>query len=119
MDIKEKLLALKPKIEKVDVPEVGTVWVRGMTAIELDQWVANHAKTDSRDHYHAFLIARTLCDENGKRLFTDEELKKVSTLPSQVADRLWDIAARLSGITKEAEEANRKNSEADQTSASA
>jgi hypothetical protein len=109
---KEKLLGLKPRIEKVDI-EGDCVYVRSMTVSERDQWEQLIlAKRDAGKLYNQFrasLLVRTICDEHGSRLFDDADVDKVSEMAAEVADSLYDVGARLSGISKEAVQEVQKN----------
>jgi len=117
---KEGLLAAQLEKEKVEI--LGNfVWVRGMTGTERDQWeqsVLYHqkkSKTESYDQFRASLVARTVCDESGNRLFTDDEIAKVGALPCAIVDKLYSVGARLSAVSQKDEEELGKNSMPDQS----
>lgn len=89
-----------------------TVFLRGMTGAERNSLlVAAKDETKSTDKtyvvdqgkYSHELIARCLCDAEGKRLFRDEEAHLVGEFPGNILDELLPIAQRLSGLEGEGE----------------
>jgi len=93
-------------IELVDVPEWGgSVYVKGMTGSERDQFEASvisidgdNQRVDMRD-IRAKLCSKSLCDEGGKNLFTPSDIKELSRKSAVALQRVFKIAQRLSGIT--------------------
>lgn len=47
----------------------------------------------------AMLLVRTICDESGQRVFTDEDVDAVNQLDAAVVCELFERAQRLSGLT--------------------
>lgn len=93
--------------EDVDVPEWGgTVAVRGMTGRERDSWEAAMFEQRGKkmianpDNVRAKLIARCVIDEDGGRLFTDSDADQIGDLPAGALSRVYEVAARLSGVTE-------------------
>jgi len=98
--------------ELVEVPEWGgEVYVRCLTAGERDDWEASvvslekngKTKTDMKN-LRAKLVARTVCDKSGKRVFNDSQIEALSNKSAAALDRIYTVAARLSKITKGDEE---------------
>lgn len=110
------LAAVDSETEAVDVPEWGDkVYVRSLTGKELDDYTNGLRKqvgnqTVMQPNQHAKLLVRALVDENGVRLFTDRDVEELGKKNAKVLDRLWDVAARLSGLTDEEQEAIEGNS---------
>lgn len=88
--------------ETVDVPEWGgQVCVRTLYAKELDAFeIVQHEskKAGKPINFRAGLVARALCDENGTRLLDDSQADALGNKSARVLDRLYDVAARLSGL---------------------
>lgn len=127
MFTKEELLAAKVARESVPVKvngKTGTVWVRGMTGTERDSWEQTvfakrkGAKDEVYPYYRASLIVRSVCDDKGARLFSDEDIVRVSEMPADILDDIYDVAARLSGISQEEVDRIEKNSMTDQSQSS-
>lgn len=103
-------------IEPVEVPEWGgAVGIRGLTADERDEWEES-CHREVRDGkgqvkrrefiakgVRAKLIARCAVDADGNQLFGRNDAKAIKLLGRKSAaavNRLWDVAARLSGVTE-------------------
>jgi hypothetical protein len=97
--------------ELVAVPEWGgEVYVRCLTAAERDDWEAsvmhmegNKTKANLQN-LRAKLVARTVCDEDGARMFEDKDVVALGAKSAAALDRLYTVAAKLSKISKNDEE---------------
>ena len=111
---KERLLALRASVpsETVDVPGVGQVEVRGLTAAGRDEWEQRivSAKGKTVRNIRASLVA--LCVYEADRLvFSPGDVDALGELPAQVVDRLYEVASRLSGLGAKDQETLEGNSE--------
>ena len=105
---KTQLLAAKPDIERVDLPELGPdafVFVRGLTGAERDLFETSMLKDDGtgldparRGNIRARIAVLTACDETGERIFASADLKDVTAMRADVLDRITATAQRLSGM---------------------
>ena len=107
---KEQMLERsKRKIEEVKVKawDDEIVYLRGMTGADRNSFLItakDHKRSTPKKYvineaiYAHELVARCLCDENGKRLFSDDESDLVGGFPSEVIDQLMAVAQRLSGL---------------------
>ena len=86
--------------------------IRRMTGTERDAFEASifdaSGKMD-KAQFRAKLLVKTLADEAGVRLFTDTEIGVLSELPSDELVRLYDIAEKLNGLSKQDVEDLTKN----------
>ena len=94
--------------EIVDVAEWGgSVTVRGMTGKERDAFEASILERRGKRmvpntaNVRAKLVARCCLDENGTRLFTDADAEALGAKSGAAIDRVYEVAARLSGMTDE------------------
>lgn len=117
-------LSSLPK-EEVQIPEWnGSIWIRGLTAAERDLYESqvfivdtNKGKTTGRMNrlnIRARMIRYTACDQDGDALFNDGDIPRIGELPAVIIDRLFDVAQRLSGMSKEDVEELEGNSASDQ-----
>lgn len=115
---REAILAgVKLPSEIVDVPELGgAVIVRGMTGSERDAFENGcfQGKGKKRDFsaqdVRAKLVAYCCIDEAGQRVFSDNDVALIGQVRADVVDRLFSVAARLSGMTPEdADELGRRS----------
>jgi hypothetical protein len=105
-------------IHEVEVPEWGgSVFVKGMTGTERDKFESsiiemrgNQQRVNMID-VRAKLACYTICDEKGKRLFTDVEIKELAKKSASALQRIFDVAQKLSGIGADDVESLLKNSE--------
>jgi hypothetical protein len=119
------LNAVDVQTEKVFVKEWGDdVIVRGLTGDELDAYQGSirqfRPSFDGKgmeqvliqEGMRAKLLVKCLIDEAGERLFTDQDAPALGAKNGSVIDRLYDVAARLSGLSEEEKAELEGNSEA-------
>ncbi len=111
--------------EDVPVPEWGgTVRVVTLTgnerdAIEASMIVGKGKNKDvSLANLRAKVVARSIVDEEGKRIFEDEDIAALGRKSAAALNRVYEVAQRLSGITQEDVDELTKNSEAAQSEGS-
>lgn len=107
----EILKARERRTEDVPIPEWdGAVRVRGLSAAERDRWEQSNLQERGRkggyrlrlENARARLVALTAVDvESGALLFSEEDTRALGEAEAAVIDRLYEAAARLSGITEE------------------
>jgi hypothetical protein len=120
---KEQILgADRRKFEDVNVKEWGgKVRLQEISASERDLWeseqitVANDGSSAKFNpkHARARLIVRSLVDETGKRLFTDDEVAAVGSLSASTIARLFNKARALNAISSDDMKELEGNSDAD------
>lgn len=93
--------------EDVEVPEWGgTVRVRTLTGTDRDQFEGS-MRPDKKgakpkaDNVRAGLCAASIIDETGQRLFTPDDVSKLGMKSAKALDRVFDVAARLSGLSED------------------
>ena len=86
--------------ETVNVPEWGgEVLVRTMSGTDRDAFEASLLEKDGRmENVRARLVALTLCDPQGDRLFDDSEIAALGRKSARALDRVFSVAQRLNGI---------------------
>lgn len=106
----------------VEVPEWGgAVRIRGLTGEERDAFeaeIAGEDETPNLENFRARLLVRTLVDEAGDRLFGDLAVAELGRKSARVLQRLFDVAAELSGIGEDVVEELEGNSPAAPSDAS-
>jgi len=104
--------------EDVDVPEWGgTVRVRGLTGAERDQFEAAilERQRDGRlrvrmENIRARLVALACVDEEGERLFSEQDVAALGRKSAVALQRVFEVAQRLSGLAPQDLEELAKNS---------
>lgn len=106
--------------ETVEVPEWGgSVRVRSLTGTERDGLDAsnvirkNGKHEVTLEHMRAKLCARAIVNEAGVREFSDEDIEALGMKSASALTRVYEVAARLSGLTEDAAKAVAKNSAGD------
>ena len=101
-------------IERVHVPEWGgDLYVRGMTGRERDAFLAGALDGKGNVDLHnmtAKLVASTTVDEAGQRIFSEADVEMLAAKSAAALSRIFTIASRLSGISREDVEGLGKNS---------
>ena len=97
------LAASDKKMVDIDVPEWGgTVKCRVMSGTERDRFEAEFVGGNkSVDMVRAKLVAKCLCDEEGVRLFTEQELPALGEKSAAVLDRLFQSCMKLNRFSKD------------------
>lgn len=104
MNLKESILNVGDRARKaVDVsefwPDVGSLYVQVMSGRDRDryEWLMQDA-IKSKTEITALLLVRCLCDENGQRVFEDEDAPLLAQKNWRALDELWDAARQINGM---------------------
>lgn len=94
--------------EDVEIPEWGgTIRVRGLTGAERDAFEQSIVETRGKNtrmnlrNIRAKLVALTVVDEDGNRIFNDEDAEALGKKSAAALDRIFAVAQRLSGLRPE------------------
>lgn len=96
--------------EDVPVPEWSDngdeafVRVRGLTARERDLFEASIAGSENKlnyDNVRAKMMVRTVIDEQGRLMFTEDDVPILGLKSARALSRVYNVAAKLSGLTKD------------------
>ena len=117
---KKAILAAKDTKLKgpVAVPEWGgDVYFRTISGLERDQFEDAYSEQKMKASRARFLVL-TISDENGERLFGDNEVEALGQKSSVVINRLFDEAWQHNAFTQEAVDALGEGSSPDQSEGS-
>jgi hypothetical protein len=67
------------------------------------------------NNLRAHLVSLSVVDEQGQRLFTEQDIEALGSKSCSALQRIWNVARRLSGLSDEDVEELTKNSESDQS----
>lgn len=106
---KDQIFEIKDQqIELVNIPEWGgQVYVRGMSGSERDSFEASvielrgSTQKVNLQNVRAKLVSLTACDEEGNRLFSDSDVVELGKKSATALQRIFDVAQKLSGFSKE------------------
>lgn len=102
-----ELLALRPKVEEIELPGLGLVRVRALNGVDrdwLDGQAAEHGDLRKVPSWRAKIAQRVLIDEKGNPLFTPAQIKDLSILPGEVLDPIVTRALKMSSLSRSAEQ---------------
>lgn len=106
--------AVDIQTKEVDVPEWGgTVFIKGMTGAERDAFEATNQRNGEQNltNVRARFLVRCIVNEEGTRIFADQDAAGLGKKSSAAISRLWDAAAELNGTSDEEQAAMEGNSE--------
>lgn len=93
----------------------GTVRIRTMTAGERDLFeqmmFSGQNKDERRDNVRATMLALTVVDDNGNRLFTEDHVKRLKGKSAAAVDKIFSGVQKLNAVSDEDVEDMVKNSE--------
>jgi hypothetical protein len=102
LDSKSIIAANDARLEKVHVPEWGgDVFLRVISGTDRDRFEEAYADQKMKAFRIRFLLL-TICDEDGERLFKDEQSEALGKKSSVVINRLFEAAWKLNAFTQEA-----------------
>jgi len=91
------------KIQEVDVPEWGgSVRVKGINGNERD-WIESTIYRTSQEKGYVIdvrsaLVAMSVVDEEGNRVFTEEDIEWLGEKSAIALNRIADVARKMSGM---------------------
>ena len=109
-DIKDRIKAAQDqKREPVVVPEWDgiTVYLRQLSAAEMDRWQMDTIRQSGKNiqvnlrNASAKFVGLCMVDELDARIFGDDEADELGKKSASVINRLFAVAQRLNGMTKE------------------
>jgi hypothetical protein len=110
--------AADTKLDTVNVPEWGgEVCLKTLTGSERDSFEESYSGEKMKNFRCRFLVL-TLCDENGERLFADDEADVVGKKSALVINRLFEKAWQLNAFSDAAVDSLGKDSPSDQSDVS-
>jgi hypothetical protein len=116
---RDDILAAKDiDTREVDVPEWGgTVLVKALSGKERDAFESSLRQLRGKEmvpnlaNARAKLVARSVVDEDGARLFGDNEINALGDKCAAALDRLFEVASEMSGLNDDDVEKLSGNSE--------
>lgn len=106
MGLKDKLRAAasprKPLAVQID-GMAEPIFVRVLKVGERDAWEILALRSPSGkvpDNFRSRYLAMTLCDENGDRLFADDQWHEIADMDAGIVSNLFDVAARHNKLSE-------------------
>lgn len=100
------------KKEQVEIPEWGGyVYVRVMSGFARDQFESQFIGSNGKGftNVRAKLASLTVCDEGGRRLFTEADISALGEKSGAALDRIFEVAQRINHFSdKDVDELEKK-----------
>lgn len=116
--MKDKLSLFSFKPELVKLSNGMTVHLRRLSGMERVEWIERLSGKleDAKDKDNlkvaledsAFLLCLTLCDIEGRRIFSNSDIEQVKQIEAQTFDYLVKESLKLNGLGSEGKEAVKK-----------
>ena len=124
---RQEILSIRDiRTETVFVPEWGgAVKIRALTGKERDAWETALFQIDgknvkmNKENLRAKLVALTVVDEAGQRLFTEADVEALGSKSASALDRVYQASQKLSGLTPDDIKEMEKNLETDHSDSTA
>ena len=124
---RQEILSIRDiRTETVFVPEWGgAVKIRALTGKERDAWETALFQIDgknvkmNKENLRAKLVALTVVDEAGQRLFTEADVEALGSKSASALDRIYQASQKLSGLTPDDIKEMEKNLETDHSDSTA
>jgi hypothetical protein len=111
---REALLALRPKFERVEVPEFGcAVHVREWSGRERADWESWAAEDHASIETLVRMVIQGVCDDSGQPIFNDDDAEAVGEMPAEGLLRVARAVMRINALTADETDALVKNSNGD------
>lgn len=112
-NLRDKYLKSGIPTETVDCPEWGAVCIRALTGKERDTFEGMALLAKAKNNFtglRAYVVSRSVIDDEGLRVFKDEDVDALNEASAKPVDFLFDEVRRLSGMTDGEVEELEKNS---------
>ena len=108
---KADFFKLKTKVVPLDVPELGTIYIKTLNASDREGLEKNMQLELEKNGIRATVFIYSVCEEDGTLVFSIEDLEAIKSLPSSIVSVVFDKSNELNKLTPvpEATEAAAKN----------
>lgn len=106
---KADFMQLKTSVKSVEIPELGEVYIKVMTAAEREGLERQMQKEVENNGIRSVVFIYTVCDENGVLEFNDDDLEMVKAFPAAIVSKVYDFSSDLNALQPEAKEEAAKN----------
>lgn len=106
---KADFMQLKTSVKPLDIPELGEVFIKVMTAAEREGLEKQMQKESKNNGVRAVIFIYSVCNEDGVLEFNDDDLETVKNFPSAIVSKVFDFSSDLNALQPEAKEEAAKN----------
>lgn len=106
---KADFFKLKTKVVPLEVEDLGTVYIKSMTASEREGLEKKMQTELDNNGIRATVFIYSVCEEDGKLVFSNEDLDQIKELPSNIVTAVFEKSNELNSLVPESVEAEAKN----------
>lgn len=106
---KADFMQLKTSVKSIEIPDLGEVFIKVMTAAEREGLERHMQKESKNNGVRAVIFIYSVCDENGVLEFNDDDLEMVKNFPSAIVSKVFDASSDINALQPEAKEEAAKN----------
>lgn len=106
---KADFMQLKTSVKSVDIPELGEVFIKVMTAAEREGLEKQMQKEVEKNGIRATVFIYSVCDEDGVLEFNDDDLEMVKDFPAYIVSAVFDASSEINALNPKQKEEAAKN----------
>lgn len=106
---KADFFLLKTKVVPLDVPELGIIYIKSMTAEEREALEKKMQDQIDKNGIRATVFIHSVCEGDGSLVFGEEDLEAVKGLPSAIVTAAFDKSNELNKLSPDAPQEAAKN----------
>ena len=106
---KADFFLLKTKVVPLDVPELGIIYIKSMTAEEREALEKKMQDQVDKNGIRATVFIYSVCEVDGSLVFGDDDLEAVKGLPSAIVSAAFDKSNELNKLSPDATQEAEKN----------
>ncbi|WP_201555782.1 hypothetical protein [Psychrobacter sp. 72-O-c] len=106
---KADFIKLKTTVKPLDIPELGEVFIKEMTAAEREGLEHLMQKEVETKGVRATIFVYSVCDADGVLEFNDDDIELVKSFPAAIVSKVYDFSSKLNALQPEGKEDAAKN----------
>ncbi|MCH1781735.1 hypothetical protein [Psychrobacter glaciei] len=106
---KADFMQLKPSVKTLDIPELGEVYIKVMTAYEREGLETLMQEQVANNGVRATIFVYSVCDAAGVLEFNADDIEIVKTFPASIVSKVYEFSGDLNALKPEAKEDAAKN----------
>lgn len=106
---KADFFKLKTKVVPLDVEDLGTIYIKSMTASEREGLERQMQLELDKNGIRATVFIYSVCEEDGSLVFSEEDLEAIKGLPSNVVSTVFDKSNELNKLSPDSVDEAVKN----------
>lgn len=106
---KADFMQLKTSVKPLDIPEIGEVYIKEMTAAEREGLEHLMQKEVDTKGVRATIFVYSVCNADGLLEFNDDDIELVKGFPAAIVSKVYDFSSKLNALQPEGKDDAAKN----------